>query len=397
MVGLLNSGTPWAGLAQQLRAQAPNADWNAQGIDRADELAQMLYSKGVTDLSQMSLKKGVAYDSGGQSQILGTGESAGDVMRPEIAATHNTDGMALDFGNGLTVGNLGDRGKSSDAVLATGTDKGGLGELGWSSAGHGNVGYVVEQGPDGKVQIVPKWGSSATDSLEAARGVAAVLGAGALGASGLLGNGLAPTAAGSGSAGLTAGGIESVALPSASTMAGSLPEITAGAGTGAAATGGGLLGGEALTAAAPEVSFGAGSVANPYGMTGGLVENAATDAALTTGTYGGGNAALGANVFGDALAGGGVPAATFGDMVSGGIRWMSKNLLEPVGLTGREAARMVSGGMNNAAQAKAQATQSAFTTSRDQAGWAHDAQLQSDKFNRMRPVGGLLAPYLQRG
>lgn len=171
----------WTQLAQQLRAQGGN--WDLNGQDQADALARMLWGQGVRDLSQMRLTDR-AY------------EQAGHFDDARNGAPSQAQGKTLDFGGGLTLGALGDRGAGDDfgamGVLRPQSrdadfDASGnfLGqqtgyELGWNSEGDGAVGYEVVSGPDGRAQIVPKWNSS--NDKNDIMGMLGVFGGAALGA-----------------------------------------------------------------------------------------------------------------------------------------------------------------------------------------------------------------------
>lgn len=197
----------WTQLAQQLRAQAPASDWDNGGIDRADELAQMLWAKGVRDLSQMRLVDRSYADP--------------NFFRESGDAPQQLQGQALDFGNGLTLGGLGDQGRGDRygdlGVLSI--NRNGTPELGWSSQGHGAVGYQVQTGPDGRVQIVPAWASSS--DMDNIRGLGMVFG-GAL----------------AGSLGAFGSGVEAAGGAGADAAAWSVPEVVSGgAGTELGTTG----------------------------------------------------------------------------------------------------------------------------------------------------------------
>jgi len=191
--GLLS---PSVSLADQLRAQW-GGDWNISGIDRANELAGILQSKGVTSLDGLKFVDRPYQEYAGDVQLGGDqgwapqGEwvSGGGAWNESSGAQEGGSfqramvdkmGRALDFG-GVQIGNFGDQGKG-DPNDWLGTNSDGA-EFGWSSAGHGATGYTARPGPDGRVQIVPGWNSSsdAKTARQIAMGVGTVLSAGALG------------------------------------------------------------------------------------------------------------------------------------------------------------------------------------------------------------------------
>lgn len=167
-------------LASALKQRAPNADWMNGGIDRSLELATMLWNKGVRDLSQLKLVdkqyKNYGYTPEQMAQMGGDNPYGGPMS--EITGT----GKALDFGNDLIIGDLGDRGRGSQygslGILGGGSS--GKPQIGWSSEGKGAVGYDVITDKDGNVSIVPSWESSneADDARRAAIGAAATFGLG---------------------------------------------------------------------------------------------------------------------------------------------------------------------------------------------------------------------------
>lgn len=246
----------WQALAEQLRAQGGDADWNIGGIDRADELAQMLWGRGVRDLSQMRLadkaydydvRQDRGWDFGGDNPI------------------EQRQGQALDFGGGLLLGGLGDQGKGDrmgDQYGVLSADQYGKPELGWSSQGHGAVGYQVRTGADGKPQIVPAWNSSS--DADDVRGLGMVFGGALAGSMGAFGAGAeaaggagASAAAPEAAASTVAGGAGEAGLSSAA--GGGLKTTSLlGSGGGASAIGGsGLTTTGAMSAAmTPTISAG---------------------------------------------------------------------------------------------------------------------------------------------
>lgn len=284
---------------QQILALWGNrGDWNQGGINRAAELARLFEANGITGLSQLGL---------------------GDVTRPRFVSRQVGGGTGQDaaFENGVEdtqfrqllsgdrklgfLGNVNsDNGLSKVGEQDYIGDQG-LGDLlGWSSAGHGNVSYILDTDPKtGQVYVRPQWGSSsdAGDAQDIAKGIATVLGAGYLGgAFGAEGAGGAAGAAGMSPA-------EHAAFLEANMGAGA-----PGAGWGSAA--GGAGGGAGLTPWAASDDFGlqfingAGDMGAETGLyngtsmanaTGGLTP-AALEGTLGTPGYGMAGAAGGASL-----------------------------------------------------------------------------------------------------
>jgi len=126
-------------LADQLQAAAPEAEWGAAGVDRADELAGVLQLRGIKDLSKLQLAKvTITKQDHKWTEPYGVDEFV-----------FLYDGRQLGF-----LGNAGENNtepylqKINGAVLAS-----------WSSAGHGHVAYLLQPRANGFV-IVPSWGSS---------------------------------------------------------------------------------------------------------------------------------------------------------------------------------------------------------------------------------------------
>jgi hypothetical protein len=184
-------------LADQIRAQG--GDWDIRGIDRAQELADILTKNGITDLSKLSLTTedvpgGESYSGGGESggmqyqpgytnysakygdQALGTLRREGDSFAQweKDAAQWSKDMAGAD--------------PSGYRPSMQGTEGGNV--LARSMAGKGAVIYKIVNGPDGKPRIVPNWQSSGEeDSAIAVAKLAATLGSmGTLGGMGMLGD-----------------------------------------------------------------------------------------------------------------------------------------------------------------------------------------------------------------
>ena len=189
--------------SQILQQWGGYGDWNQGGINRADELAQLLNANGITDLGQLKL---TATEYGGDKVMggwrnEGTGDGSSSVWDDTID-TGTTTEKKTRFGvmkDGVDIGYLGDvnddgsTGKlavdriaksktmSPDLWSQLGydgtTDRGDNGPiLGWSSQGHGNTGFNLVRNPQtGDVVVVPVWNSSSQGDFAAARGVASIL------------------------------------------------------------------------------------------------------------------------------------------------------------------------------------------------------------------------------
>lgn len=243
-------------LAEQIRAlYGTRGDWNQGGIDRAQELADLLMKAGVTDVSQLKLLNNMRQEM----QSLGA-ESDGATTLVETPINQvqfgdRTLGFVGDYNNDNTFGN-----KASDYL-----QEGNV--LGWSARGKGNVKYRVGTDAQGNNYLTPEWGSS-SDMADVRNilKVAAIAAGMHYGLPMLGGETAAAAGAGGAGGGLLGGGGSALGQAGLSTTLGTpLAELTAGGlltGAGApallseAAIGAGLTGG--LTAA--------GSAAAPYVM-----------------------------------------------------------------------------------------------------------------------------------
>lgn len=156
------AAAPAAVPAWQPVSQALTQQWQRFGIDptmaginRADELAQILTNYGITDLSRLGLKD----KSYMQTHTYGGGGGEGDGGQP---VEHQIEalGKQLTYGDKAFgyLGGFGSKGQEEfgqEDLLRENNDL-----VGWSAAGKGNVSYRAVQGSDGQVYIVPQWGSS---------------------------------------------------------------------------------------------------------------------------------------------------------------------------------------------------------------------------------------------
>lgn len=115
-------------LAAQIRATY-GGDWDAEGVDRAAELADLMYAKGITKLGDIQL-----VDTDGGQQLVMDGKNYG------FLGDYNNDGS---FGS-----------KASDYLQDSN-------RIAWSARGNGNVSYTVGTNPEtGKTEIRPNWARS---------------------------------------------------------------------------------------------------------------------------------------------------------------------------------------------------------------------------------------------
>lgn len=227
-------------LEEQIRQQfGQYGDWNAAGVDRAQELANLLRQGGVDALGDLSLvdstdvlnyagswsgNDGNSWDPGGQETIYGKRLKIGD-KDVGFLGDYNLDGTY---------------GSKAAKLLQQGS------RLGWSARGDGNVSYEVGTDPNtGKTYIRPTLGSSSDKEkfTKIALAAAVPLGSWALGIG---------AAGGAGAA--TGGGLAGSAAPSAGVYGAGLGAETA---AGLVAPGAAGSGGAAL--AAPG-AFGAGGL-----------------------------------------------------------------------------------------------------------------------------------------
>lgn len=141
-------------ISAQLKAIAPDADWQMSGVDRATELARILERHGITDLWALQLipAQGL-YHVPAWTEYITQDSTINHPAKDEVR-----DGYAFLY-YGVQFGYLGTPERADNFPLFEKRDIGYM--LAWSSAGHGNVSYCVR--PNAKKQsleIVPVWGSS---------------------------------------------------------------------------------------------------------------------------------------------------------------------------------------------------------------------------------------------
>jgi hypothetical protein len=181
----------WQPLAQQISEQWQGFGINPEikGINRANELAQILSNYGISDLSKIGVKQTPYEEMRGQN----IGGDSGEY----IEELYKGNRGQLTYGD-QTFGRLGGFGSSGGQEFAAPqeflTEAGdGRYNLAYSAAGKGWTDYDVVLKQDGTPVIVPKWGSSS----DIDPGLVQVLGVMAMpftgGLSAALGGGLAGT------------------------------------------------------------------------------------------------------------------------------------------------------------------------------------------------------------
>lgn len=243
-------------------------DWNASGVDRAAELAQLFASKGITDLSQLGLAKRDKSVEAYLADAMGLGTTDPTATDVDPFAKVPISGNVLTYGGQ----DLGYFNPSKDILfpeLLAKTDKGDN-EFAWSAAGKGNVGYTAGLAPDGSLMITPTWGSSSDkgEIMDALKGTAFVLGAGlgipaaanALGLTGAASAGEGFAALGADQVGALSGGLGEAApyIASSADKAAMFGDLAYGAG---------MTGAETAAFDAALAAAGAGGAAAPYVMT----------------------------------------------------------------------------------------------------------------------------------
>jgi len=150
----------WEPLAQQIAQQWQEYGLNPeiQGINRANELAQILANYGITDISKLGLKQTPYEEMRGA--LTGGGAEGGDYVEELYKGNRGQ----LTYGD-QTFGRLGGFGSGGEKEFATPQEfltEAGNGRygLGYSAAGKGWTDYEVVIGKDGKPVFIPKWGSS---------------------------------------------------------------------------------------------------------------------------------------------------------------------------------------------------------------------------------------------
>jgi hypothetical protein len=148
----------WQPLAQQItqRWQGRGINPEIKGINRANELAQILSNYGISDLSKIGIKQTPYEEMRGQN----IGGESGEY----IEELYKGNRGQLTYGD-QTFGRLGGFGSKGGQEFAAPQEfltEAGDGRYGlaYSAAGKGWTDYEVVVGPDGAPEIVPKWGSS---------------------------------------------------------------------------------------------------------------------------------------------------------------------------------------------------------------------------------------------
>ncbi len=140
-------------IKQQLKGLAPDADWNMSGVDRLQELAEVLERHGITDLWQLKLVR--AQVTIHTDEWVRETESSSEVVPASDAVV---DGFAFEY-YGQRFGFLGGPDEFVNEPMFEQTSVGNA--IAWSARGHGNVTYVVRPNKaKTALEIVPIWQSS---------------------------------------------------------------------------------------------------------------------------------------------------------------------------------------------------------------------------------------------
>lgn len=136
-------------LAEQIRSlYGRYGDWDQGGIDRAQELADLLQKQGITDVSQIRLLSNTRQEM----QNIG-GESDGQMTLVETPINQvqfgdRTLGFVGDYNNDDTFGsNVSDYLQEGNVIA-------------WSARGKGNVKYRIGTDAQGNTYLAPEWNSS---------------------------------------------------------------------------------------------------------------------------------------------------------------------------------------------------------------------------------------------
>lgn len=123
-------------VADQLKAAAPAAEWNAAGHDRARELAQIFVRAGVKDLGLLKL-------------VLVEQSIKPTEWQAPVISKH----YALTYADGPIFGFMGTPDRKDTTQFLEGVS------VAWSAVGKGNVTYSLVPAPNG-FAITPQWASS---------------------------------------------------------------------------------------------------------------------------------------------------------------------------------------------------------------------------------------------
>lgn len=284
-------------LADEIRTTWPG-EWSASGVDRAAELAEALWRKGIEQLPVVGIEPTTYTAPVFKVDDNGRGWRMGQVQGQRVTLDGRPFGYLGDFGEGGFEGNEFPQAIRSNGLVA------------WSSKGHGNVGFKVRTAPNGTSYIGAEWATSS--DMETIRDVASI---GAI----LTGAALMQPAAVATAAPAAEGGIATLGTIPPSTAAPLAPLSTAGleplaaasvpampAGVGAAAAGSGGFG-----AWAANLGTYAANAAVTVGVTRALAPPAPPDPAPAPAPDAGASAPGAAGLLG-ALTGGGSIAPALG-------------------------------------------------------------------------------------
>lgn len=126
--------------------------WNSGGIDRAQELADLLGKQGISSLGDISLNHVPVMGTEPNGGAVGEGSDGSVIDTPTTADQWTLGGKTLGYLGDYN--NDGSFGNKSSPYAQTGD------LIGWSARGPGNTGYNLSQAPDGSYYIAPHTGSS---------------------------------------------------------------------------------------------------------------------------------------------------------------------------------------------------------------------------------------------
>lgn len=171
MAGIIDKAKPADDLADQILAKwGRYGDWKQGGIDRAGELAGILRSRGVTDLSKLAFEE-QSWDAPGQI-------NAGDAGDGSYSTATTQKGIGATYA-GKRLGYLGDSDRGGKIKAGSGAEdepswRGDQRAIAWSAQGGGNVSFVPVKAPDGSFVMRPVWGSSKKETFDDIRGAASI-------------------------------------------------------------------------------------------------------------------------------------------------------------------------------------------------------------------------------
>ncbi len=158
IVGGTPSTPAWAPLASQISQQWKQYGINPdiRGINRANELAQILANYGITDLSKIGIKE-TPYE-----ELVNLGYGGENAVDDWQTVTRNRGQLTYGDQTFGRLGGFGSKGQqefSAPQEYLQQSDPGRYG-LGYSAAGKGWTEFEAVKDASGKTVIVPRWGST---------------------------------------------------------------------------------------------------------------------------------------------------------------------------------------------------------------------------------------------